>query len=80
MNNNISKKIPIPFLWVSLLEKKSTIITILGITKKQGRKRPYICIKCIKRVTFGESKKENEREGEEREIERKRMRKRYRVR
>ena len=32
--------------------------------KKQGRKRPQICIKCNKRGTFGERKRKREREKE----------------
>ena len=51
--------------------------------KKQGLKRPLICIKCNKRGTFKKRKREREREKEsqrEREREKERGRKRERER
>ena len=43
----------------------------IGWSLETKRKRPKICIKCNKRATFGERKRETERERErEREIER----------
>ena len=65
--------------WRKVFQHKKLFGNFLDVVGEQGQKRPQICIKCNKKGTFAERKRERKkREGKKRERKRERERGRER--